>query len=38
MQTVRVEVRSDHLETLSRVKKPIFAVAEVINHAQRAWL
>jgi len=30
MQTVSVEVRSDHLETLSRVKKPIFAIAELI--------
>jgi len=30
MQTVEVEVRSDHLETLSRVKKPIFAIAELI--------
>jgi len=30
MKTVRVEVRDDHLETLSRCKKPILAVAELV--------
>ena len=30
MKTITVEVQEDHLQTLSRVKKPILAISELI--------